>query len=102
LDRLPLLRALLKCVLHLLQNAGTADGMRTLTDSSLPKSIKKIFQYSTLFGHVGAFGLAANIMSTFIHNEPTSLVILQESGLTKEFLIASMRNISVSAEVSFC
>lgn len=99
LTRLPLIRATLKLILHLCQNSGTADGMRTLVDSSLVKSLKKIFDHSILFGHLGAFGLAANIMSTFIHNEPTSLVVLQEHKLTKSFLKASCQEIPVSAEV---
>jgi hypothetical protein len=99
LTRLPLLRATLKLILHLCQNSGTADGMRNLVDSSLVKSLKKIFDHSILFGHLGAFGLATNIMSTFIHNEPTSLVVLQEHKLTESFLKASCQEIPVSAEV---
>jgi E3 ubiquitin-protein ligase HUWE1 len=97
--RIPLLRSLLKLILHLLQSSGSADGMRNLIDSSLPKSIYQIFERPDVFGHVGAFGLAVNIMSTFVHNEPTSLPILQEAQLPQSFLRACQLPLSISAEV---
>lgn len=99
LARMPLLRSLMKLILHLLQSSGTADGMRNIIDSSLPNTLYRIFEKSEIFGHVGAFGLAVNIMSTFIHNEPTSLSILQEAQLPNAFLIACQRPLSISAEV---
>jgi E3 ubiquitin-protein ligase HUWE1 len=99
LARMPALRAMLKLVLHLMQSSGSADGMRNLIDSTLPKSLLLVFDNSKLCGHVGAFGLAVNIMSTFIHNEPTSLTILQEQNLPRSFLTASKRPLAVSAEV---
>lgn len=98
-SRTPLLRALMKLILHLMQSSGSADGMRNLIDSSLVKRIHAILVHSELFGHVGAFGLAVNIMSTFIHNEPTSLSILQEAGLPLAFLEAANKPLPVSAEV---
>jgi E3 ubiquitin-protein ligase HUWE1 len=82
-----------------MQSSGSADGMRNLIDSSLVKSIHTILIHSNLFGHVGAFGLAVNIMSTFIHNEPTSLSILQEAQLPLAFLTAANKPLQVSVEV---
>ncbi|KAJ3321382.1 hypothetical protein HDV06_004367 [Boothiomyces sp. JEL0866] len=99
LARMPLLRAIMKLVLHMMQSSGTADGMRNLIDTSLPKSLLIIFENSQLFGSIGVFGLAVNIMSTFIHNEPTSLAILQESHVTTAFLQAANEDLPVSAEV---
>ncbi|KAI8914398.1 hypothetical protein EDD86DRAFT_199252 [Gorgonomyces haynaldii] len=98
-QRQPLLRACLKLVYHLMQSSGSAEGMRNLIDSILPQTILLIFHHPGLFGHVGAFGLAVNVMSTFIHNEPTSLSILQEAGLPLAFLTACQDELPVSAEV---
>ncbi|KAJ2995906.1 hypothetical protein HDV02_000306 [Globomyces sp. JEL0801] len=99
LYRMPVLRSILKLILHMLQNSGSADGMRNLIDSSLPSTILIIFENSKLFSHIGSFGLAVNIMSTFIHNEPTSLTILQEANLPTAFLKAANQDLPVSAEV---
>lgn len=97
--RTPLLRALMKLILHMMQSSGTVDGMRNLVDSSLPGSILTIFKHSRLFGAVGIFGLAINVMSTFVHNEPTSLSILQELGLPSAFLKAANDVTPASPEV---
>jgi E3 ubiquitin-protein ligase HUWE1 len=95
----PWLRAQMKLILHLMQNSGSADGMRNLIDSSLPKSLSLMFENSVLFGQIGAYSLAINIMSTFIHNEPTSLAVLQEMEVTKKFLISSLGPIHCNVEV---
>lgn len=99
LTQVPLLRSLLKLILHLMQSSGSADGMRNLIDGSLPVSIRTMFHNSHLFSHAGVFGLAVNIMSTFIHNEPTCLSILQEMKLPQAFLSAAQKQLPVSAEV---
>jgi E3 ubiquitin-protein ligase HUWE1 len=98
-SKVALMRAAMKFVLHLMQSYGSADGMRNLIDSKLPSSLLIIFENSILFGHVGIFGLAVNVMSTFIHNEPTSLTILQEAGIPSAFLKASNGPLSASPEV---
>ncbi|KAI8808084.1 hypothetical protein BJ742DRAFT_290342 [Cladochytrium replicatum] len=92
------LRSMLKFVLHLMQTSGRADRMRNLIDSSVASSILNIFKHAQLFG-ANVFGLAVNIMSTFIHNEPTCLSILQEAKLPHAFLGAVTSNIPVSTEV---
>ena len=45
--------------------------------------------------------LAIEIMSTFIHNEPTCLNILQEAKLPQMFLETVNKGVLVSAEVCF-
>ncbi|TPX56315.1 hypothetical protein SpCBS45565_g08434 [Spizellomyces sp. 'palustris'] len=97
-ERTALLRALLKFVLHMMQTSGTADRMRNLIDTTLPISLLAIFQHSQYFG-ASVFGLAVNIMSTFIHNEPTCLTILQEATLPQTLLHAISQSIPISAEV---
>ena len=44
--------------------------------------------------------LAINIISTFIHNEPTSLPIMQEAKLPQTFLKSVMNEIPASVDVS--
>lgn len=43
--------------------------------------------------------LAINIMATFVHNEPTSLSIIQEAGLPESFYKAIETGIEPSIEV---
>lgn len=97
-DRLMLLRALLKFILHMMQTSGTADRLRNLIDSTVPKNLLEILAYSKTFGP-GVYSLAVNIMSTFIHNEPTSLSILQELKLPQTFLHSMKQYIPFSPEV---
>ena len=100
LGRTPLLRSMMKLILHLQQTNAASDQMRRLIDSNLPSTIKLIFNESKLFSlGVGVFGLAVNIMSTFVHSEPTSLAILQEQGVVAAFLKSSKNEIPPSPEV---
>jgi E3 ubiquitin-protein ligase HUWE1 len=84
-----------------MQSSGTAEGLRGLIDSSLLKSIKKIIEHRSLFGpNVLPIGMiltllmwcpliehlsAINILATFVHNEPTSLTVIQEAGVPEAF-----------------
>lgn len=127
-ERTALLKAMLKFVLHMMESSGTADGLRNLIDSSLPHSLKLVVEQPQVFGNsVFALGmfylsiyqkkkqgdhlsshtiyylpLAINVMSTFIHNEPTSLPILQESKLPQSFLSTITEYTTVSTDVSQC
>ena len=58
---LPFIRSLLKLMLHLMQNSGGSDGMRNLIDSSLPKTLIVIFDYSFLFNHF--YGIGINVLT---------------------------------------
>ncbi|KAA1107112.1 hypothetical protein PGT21_002719 [Puccinia graminis f. sp. tritici] len=75
-----LLKALFRSIQRLLTSAGTLESVRNLTETQLPLSIKLIIQNKAVFGYQ-IYSLAINMMSTLIHSEPTSLVILQEAGL---------------------
>lgn len=74
------LKALLRSIYRLLQSTGGSEGFRNVVDTDLPKSLKLIFTNADQFG-LRNFSLAINIMSTIVHNEPTSLAILQEMQL---------------------
>lgn len=101
-----------------MQASGTSEGLRSLIDSTLPKSIKKVVENRGLFGpaifaigQCDAFNhdetssksntsTAINIMSTFVHNEPTSLTILQEAGVPEAFYNAIDKGLESANEVS--
>ncbi|KAI0063633.1 hypothetical protein BV25DRAFT_1854068 [Artomyces pyxidatus] len=87
--QLPVVRAaalkhILRSMHRMMQSSGTAEGLRGLIDSSLLKSIKKIIEHRNLFGP-NIMPLAINILATFVHNEPTSLAIIQEAGVPEVF-----------------
>jgi len=98
IQRVAVLKHILRSMHRMMQSSGTAEGLRGLIDMSLLTSIKKIVEYRGLFGP-NVFPLAINIMSTFVHNEPTSLAIIQESGLPEIFYKAIEVGIEPAIEV---
>ncbi|EEB07284.1 HECT domain-containing protein [Schizosaccharomyces japonicus yFS275] len=96
-DRYFLLKNMLKFILHLIQSGGSVVELRNLIDSSLITSLTYLFQHAESFGST-LFASATNIMSTFIHNEPTCYGIIQENGLSGAFLDATNRRIFTSPE----
>ncbi|KAI0305409.1 hypothetical protein B0F90DRAFT_1815046 [Multifurca ochricompacta] len=78
------LKHILRSMHRMMQSSGTAEGLRGLIDSSLLKSIKKIIEHRSLFGP-NVLPIAINIMATFVHNEPTSLTVIQETGVPEAF-----------------
>ncbi|KAI0243771.1 E3 ubiquitin-protein ligase tom1 [Massospora cicadina] len=97
IENLILLKGLVKFVLHMMQTSSTGVGLRNLIDSRLPASLKKIFEQPALFSPM-VYGQAVNVMSTIIHNEPTSLSVLQEQGLPQTFLHPFQLGFPASAE----
>ncbi|KAH0589501.1 hypothetical protein H2248_005243 [Termitomyces sp. 'cryptogamus'] len=92
------LKHILRSMHRMMQSSGTAEGLRGLIDLSLLKSIKKVMEHRTVFGPT-ILPLAINIMATFVHNEPTSLVIIQEAGLPETFYKAIEAGLEPSIEV---
>ncbi|KAI8340111.1 hypothetical protein BC941DRAFT_468384 [Chlamydoabsidia padenii] len=92
-DRVSLVKIMVKFLYKMMESIGTADGLRNLIDSSAPSSIIMIIDNPKVFGNT-VFALATNVTSLFIHNEPTSLAILQEQKLPQTFLksISSYEN----------
>ncbi|THC94388.1 hypothetical protein EYZ11_006117 [Aspergillus tanneri] len=84
------LRWLFRFVNYIMQhNGGGFDRvLRNLIDSpQLLTSLRLVFENARIFGsHV--WSNAVNILSSFIHNEPTSYAVIAEAGLTKSFLEA--------------
>jgi E3 ubiquitin-protein ligase HUWE1 len=84
------LRWLFRFVNHIMQhNGGGFDRLlRNLVDSPpLLTALRLVFENAKIFGsHV--WSGAVNILSSFIHNEPTSYAVIAEAGLSKSLLEA--------------
>ncbi|TFK44714.1 hypothetical protein BDQ12DRAFT_730740 [Crucibulum laeve] len=96
--RVAVLKHTLRSMHRMMQSSGTAEGLRGLIDMSLLKSVKKIIEHRGLFGQ-SIFPIAINIMATFVHNEPTSLAIIQEAGLPETLFNAIETGIEPAIEV---
>lgn len=83
--RAHLLRGFLQSISHMMVSTGTADGLRNLIDTSLLTSLKRMLENRRVFGPQN-LSLAINIMATFVHNEATTLGIIQEKKLPEAFL----------------
>ncbi|KAF9049777.1 hypothetical protein BJ165DRAFT_1608842 [Panaeolus papilionaceus] len=97
-QRVATLKHILRSMHRMMQSSGAAEGLRGLIDTSLLGSIKKILEYRGLFGP-NVIPLGINIMSTFVHNEPTSLAVIQEAGLPEIFYRAIEIGIEPAIEV---
>ncbi|KAJ1976936.1 E3 ubiquitin-protein ligase tom1 [Dimargaris xerosporica] len=93
-----MLKDLLRFLQHMLNSAETADRLRNLVETPLPKTMLHIVRYPELFGS-SIYVYTMNIMASFIHNEPTSLAILQELHLPQTFVKALKRGILQSSDV---
>lgn len=94
------LKAELRSIYRMLQSTGGSDGFRNVVDTDLPKSLKSIITNADKFG-LRNFGLAINIMSTIVHNEPTSLGILQEAHLPQTLYEVLEKNMPYAFEVVY-
>lgn len=84
------LRWLFKFVNHMMSHGnGNFDRLlRNLIDSSqLLSGLRQVIVNAKIFGS-SVWSGAVNIMSAFIHNEPTSYAVIAEAGLSKGFLEA--------------
>ncbi|KAK5816821.1 hypothetical protein F5H01DRAFT_405347 [Linnemannia elongata] len=97
-ERTALLKSMFKLVLHMMQSPGTQEGLRNLIDTTLPATLKKIMEAPTALG-AAVYAHAINTMASFIHNEPTSLAILQEANIPQTFLASVSKEIPTSPDV---
>lgn len=86
------LRWMFRFVNHIMQHTGGGFDrvLRNLIDSpQLLTSLRLVFENARVFGsHV--WSNAVNILSSFIHNEPTSYAVIAEAGLSRSLLAAVM------------
>lgn len=84
------LRMLFKIINHMMtHNSGNFDRLlRNLIDSpKLLSGLHTVIINTRVFGS-SVWSGAVNIMSSFIHNEPTSYAVISEAGLSRGFLEA--------------
>lgn len=55
-DRVSAVKSMLKFLLRMMESTGTADALRNLIESSVPKSLLQIFSHPKVFGS-GVFTL---------------------------------------------
>lgn len=92
------LRWLFRFVNHIMQHSGGGFDrlLRNLIDSPpLLTALRLVYENANVFGsHV--WSGAVNILSSFIHNEPTSYAVIAEAGLSKSLLESvATRDLSV-------
>jgi len=98
IERVSVLKSMFRLILHMMQVSGTADRMRNLVESSFPKSLYKIISHPRVFGNT-IYGSSIYIMASIVHNEPTSLSILQESQLPQKFMEVVCKDIPNNHDV---
>ena len=82
------LRQLFKFMTHMFEHsAGTHDRLlRNMIDTpQVLGALRNVIENGTIFGS-NVWNGAVNIMSSFIHNEPTSFQVVGEAGLVKSLL----------------
>ncbi len=97
-SRVLVLKSILKCIQRMMSTTGTSGGLRNLIESPLLASLKTILMDPDRFGGV-IFASAMNIMTTFLHNEPTSFTIIQESDVPRILLLSISQNIRPSPDL---
>ncbi|KAK9246420.1 hypothetical protein V1506DRAFT_457070 [Lipomyces tetrasporus] len=97
--RAQFLKSLFKLLLSMMASTGNADRLRNLVESSILNSLKKVISNSALFG-TNVVSCAIDMMSTFIHNEPTSYTIIGESKLPQVFVDSIPELIKLSKTTS--
>ena len=93
------LRALWKFMHHMmgLSGANTDHLLRNFIDSpKLLQAVKDVLTRAAVFGNA-VWSSTVNILSSFIHNEPTSYAIVHEAGLSQALLKAVGGNVDDSA-----
>ncbi|KAF9186277.1 hypothetical protein BGZ51_006019 [Haplosporangium sp. Z 767] len=98
-ERTSLLKAMFKFVHHMMQSPGTQEGLRNLIDTTLPATLKKIMENPSALG-TAVYAHAINTMASFIHNEPTSLTILQDAKIPQTLLTSLSKDIPPSTDVA--
>lgn len=83
------LRWLFKFMNHMMSHTGGGNfdrQMRNLIDSAnLQRGLKTVLSTASVFGST-VWSMAVNILTTFIHNEPTSYSVINDAGLSTALL----------------
>ncbi|KAK5815411.1 hypothetical protein F5H01DRAFT_279335, partial [Linnemannia elongata] len=91
-------KAMFKFIIHMMQSPGTHEGLRNLIETTLPATLRDIMEHPSALGN-SIYAHAINTMTSFIHNEPTSLSILQEAKIPQTLLASLSKDIPASNDV---
>ncbi|KAI8992586.1 hypothetical protein BDB01DRAFT_738685 [Pilobolus umbonatus] len=95
---LSLVKSMFKFLMKMMLSSYSVDALHNLIESNIPYSIKKIMERPDVFPeHI--FLLVTNVVTSFIHNEPTCSSVLQEIGVPQAFLKTFMQYKHCSYEV---
>ncbi|KAG0215073.1 hypothetical protein BGX33_001508 [Mortierella sp. NVP41] len=97
-ERTALSKAMFKFIIHMMQSPGTHEGLRNLIETTLPTTLRDIMESPAALGN-SIYAHAINTMTSFIHNEPTSLSILQEAKIPQTLLASLSKDIPASNDV---
>ncbi|KAG0374236.1 hypothetical protein BGX24_010655 [Mortierella sp. AD032] len=97
-ERTALSKAMFKFIIHMMQSPGTHEGLRNLIETTLPATLRDIMETPAALGN-SIYAHAINTMTSFIHNEPTSLSILQEAKIPQTLLASLSKDIPASNDV---
>ncbi|KAG0297593.1 hypothetical protein BGZ96_005696 [Linnemannia gamsii] len=97
-ERTALSKAMFKFIIHMMQSPGTHEGLRNLIETTLPATLRDIMEHPSALGN-SIYAHAINTMTSFIHNEPTSLSILQEAKIPQTLLASLSKDIPASNDV---
>ncbi|KAG8835313.1 hypothetical protein FRC17_004095 [Serendipita sp. 399] len=94
------LKHLLRTIQRMIQSPGSAEVLRLLpeTDSAFIPTLKNILENRHLFGS-SVLAIAMLVISGWVHNEPSSLAIIQENKLPESFYALVERGIEPMIEV---
>ncbi|KAJ2711636.1 E3 ubiquitin-protein ligase tom1, partial [Coemansia spiralis] len=93
-----LLKELFKLLSRLLQQSTYQDRLRNLVETSLPATLRTVLCHPAAFG-TNVYGLAISISAMLVHNEPTSLPIIQEARVPEAMLENLERHVPYNSDV---
>ncbi|KAJ2695632.1 E3 ubiquitin-protein ligase tom1 [Coemansia sp. RSA 1285] len=97
-ENIYLLKELFKLLCNLMQQPSYQDRLRNLVETDLPETLRIVVTHPGVFGN-NIYGPAISIAATLVHNEPTSLPILQEARLPQALIESLEKHIPYNADV---
>ncbi|KAJ2389828.1 E3 ubiquitin-protein ligase tom1, partial [Coemansia sp. RSA 2611] len=97
-EQIYLLKELFKLLTHLVQQPSYHDRLRNLVETTLPQTLCTVLNHPAAFGS-NIYGMAISVSSMLVHNEPTSLPIIQEARLPETMLENLEKHIPYNSDV---
>ncbi|KAJ1800970.1 E3 ubiquitin-protein ligase tom1 [Coemansia sp. RSA 2399] len=97
-ENIYLLKELFKLLCNLMQQPSYQDRLRNLVETDLPETLRIVVTNPGVFGN-NIYGPAVSISAMLVHNEPTSLPILQEARLPHALLESLEKHMPYNADV---